>query len=357
MSDDINGAAPVADAAASVAPEPAAPAASFEDTMRAVADKHFPARDDAGRVAAKELTGEAAAPAATPASQESDQPEPLAVETAPPASSIEPPVAWSADAKAKWAALPSDVQRYIAQREGEAHKAITQTGERLKVLDEVDEVLGPRRSHLAATYGSEKEGLSRLFTLSDFASRDPTGFVQWFAQANRIDLSRLTPAPVDAGTPADPQIAALSQEVHHLKSTISQQQTTAAENSIRRFAEAKGENGERLYPHFDDVRADMGRIISAGIAETLEDAYAKATRTNDAVWRKVQAAEAEQRAKAAEAEQAKRKEAQAKAAADAKKAAAVNVRAVGAVSGSPGRAATFEDTMREVARRHYGSAA
>jgi hypothetical protein len=365
LDDDANGAAPVAEAASDAAPvADTAPAPAeqptMRDTMAAVLAK-YPTRGDDGkyesRFPAPEPATDAAPAEAAPAAPETtDQPELPAAETAPPAPSIEPPAAWSADAKAKWSTLPPDVQTYIAQREGEAHKAITQAGERLKGYDGLDAVIGPRRDALRATWGNEGAAVEQLFQLSDFATRDPAGFVHWFAQQNRVDLSRLNTAPAHEA-PADPQVAALQHELSTIKSTLTQQQMAQMDAEIRSFAEAKDAAGNPTRPHFNDVRTEMGRLMQAGIAATLDDAYAKAIRTNDAVWAKVQAEQAAARAKQAEADEAKRREAQAKAAADAKRAASVNVRAVGAVSGSPARPVSMRESMEAVARKHFGSAA
>lgn len=363
MTEEVaNGAAPVAEAASTPAPEttaaPAseAPALSMRDTMAEVFRKHNPEREvGTGRFAAQgDQSAADAAPESAPAATEiTDQPEQPTAETAP-SPSIEPPVAWSADAKAKWAALPPDVREYIAQRESEAHKAITQTGERLKGYEALDAVIGPRRDALKATWGNEGAALQQLFQLSDFATSDPAGFVHWFAQQNRVDLSRL--ASASAAAPADPQVAALHHKVATLETTLTQQQMQAMENDIRNFAEAKSADGNPLRPHFNEVRVEMGRLMQAQLATTLDDAYAKAIRTNDAVWAKVQAEEAASRAKAAAEAEAKRIAAQAKAAAEAKKSASVNVRSVGAVSGSPVRPQTMRETMEAVFRQSQSAA-
>ena len=105
LEDDANGAAPAAEAASTPAPEttaaPAteAPAPSIRDTMAAVYRKDNPDREaGTGRFAGREA--EAAPEGATAATEITDQPEQTTTETAP-APSIEPPSAWSADAKAK----------------------------------------------------------------------------------------------------------------------------------------------------------------------------------------------------------------------------------------------------------------
>jgi hypothetical protein len=362
MLEDANGAAPVADAASTAAPISEAPAESaapsIRDTMAAVLKK-YPVQGDDGRFESRfprdEPATDAAPDKAAPAAVEtSDQPETLQAETAP-APSIEPPASWSADVKAKWAALPPDVQAYIAKREGEAHQAITQAGAKLKGYEGLDAVIGPRRDALRASWGDEGAAIKQLFDLSDFATRDPAGFVQWFASQNRVDLSRLTTAPANAAL-ADPQVAALQHEIQTIKSNLTQQQMAQMDADIRRFADAKGDDGAPLRPHFDEVKAEMGRLIQAGIAATLEDAYAKAIRTNDAVWAKVQAEEAAKRAKAEADKQAKAREEAARAAKEAQRSASVNVRATGGVSGSPARAQTMRETMEAVARRAYGAA-
>lgn len=335
-------AAPVADTSA--APAPPAPSeapagGTMRDTMAAVLAKYAPARDGSGRFTMKD--------GAEAPTEITDQPATVAAETVPEAPSIEPPQSWSAEARAKWDALPPDLRTYIAQREGEAHKAITSAGERAKQFEALDSVLAPRRQALAQTYGSEAAAIQQLLQLSDYAAQDPAGFVQWFAQSRGINLPGVQQQPGNAPDP----VAPLYQEIQGLKQTIAQREAAETEAQIRTFAEAKGPDGQPLRPHFDDVRADMGRMINAGLAKGLDDAYAKAIRANDAVWAKVQAAEAATKAKAEAEAAAKRQAEAAKAAAEAKRAAGGNVRSTGAVTGSPGKAATMRETMEAAYRQ------
>ena len=363
MLDEANGSAPVADAASPVASDATpAPAATIRDTLAEVASKYYPAREigtgrfagDAASDDAEPATDAAPAEAAPAAPETTDQPETKATETAA-TPSIEPPASWSADVKAKWAALPPDVQQYIARRESEAHQAITQAGGKAKAYEAIEGVIGPRRQALVATWGNEAAAMEQLFNLSDFATRDPAGFVTWFAQQNRVDLSRLNPAPANAEYSAQ-QATAPTVADPEARAAIAQMQRAAVESDIQAFASAKGPDGEPLRPFFDDVRVEMGRLMQAQIATSLDEAYAKAIRTNDAVWSKVQAAEAAKAAKAAEEAQAKQREAAAKAAKEAQRASSLNVKATGAVSGAPAKPRTMRDTMEAVIRQHYGAA-
>lgn len=346
----------VADTPAATTTTDTTPAPTMRDTMASVLAK-YPVRGDDGKFETRFPDTADAAPAdGAPATKTPDQPEAQAVETASP--SIDPPASWSADVKAKWAALPPDVQTYIAQREGEAHKAITTAGERAKAYEALEAVIGPRRAALAAGYGNEAAALNELFGLSDFATQDPAGFVRWFAQQRGVDLSQIVGQPAAQPSPAaDPSVAAIQQRLDGLTNHIVTQQERQLLSEIDRFASAKGDDGQPLRPHFADVRADMGKLISAGLATTLDDAYAKAVRANDAVWSKVQAEQAATQTKAA-AEKAEREKAErAKAAASAKRAASVNVRTTGSVSGSPAGAQSMRATMEAVARRYAAGAA
>jgi hypothetical protein len=355
MLEDVNGAAPVADAASDVAPAAEAPAQPAETDIRATMARvlaKYPDRDEDGTF--KSRFPETDKPAAeAPAAEITDQPETPPAETAPAAPSIEPPASWSAEAKAKWTTLPPDVQRVIADRESEAHKAITGMGEKAKFAEQLEEVLGPRRQALAASFGSEAAALKQLFALSDFASNDPAGFAQWFAQQHGLNFGQ-TNAPAQPQGPQDP---ATDRRLRAIEQTVSQQQQAAMDADIRSFADAKAPDGAPLRPHFEAVRAQMGRIIGAGLATTLEDAYEQAVLINKDVRAKIEADKAAAAAKAAAEAEAKRREEAAKAAAEARKAASVNVRSTGSPSGSPAKPANMRDTMRAVAEKYYGAGA
>ncbi len=353
MQDEISAGAPApVSEGASAPPAAEAPAPTIRETMERAA-RAIPDRADDGKFASRDPEAKAeAAPEteAAPAEPETpDQPETKASETAE-EPSIDPPESWSADVKAKWAALPRDLQDFIRKREGEVHRAITQAGERIKSFQAVEQVLAPRRQALAAQFGSEANAVNQLFAISDFAGRDPAGFVQWFAGQHGVDLTALSNAPAGEPSPQrdDPRVNALLQEVTGLKGHLLGQERERTAAAITSFAESKDEKGAPRYPHFEEVREEMSRLIAGRIVgepdepfhTTLEKAYAKAIRTNDAVWAKVQAQREAER-------EAKRKAEAVKAAADAKRAASANVRTTASVSGSPAKGETWQETLRK----------
>jgi hypothetical protein len=323
---------------------PAAPetsGGSMRDTMAAVLAK-YPDRDEGGRFESRALD----AP-----ETETTTDQPTAPEAEPAAPAIEPPASWSAEKKAIWSLLPPDAQEYVAQRESEAHKAISEKGSRAAEYDAVEAAIGQNKTKLVSEYGSVPRAVETLVNVAVQAGQRPAEFIQWFAQQHRIDLSQLSAPAGNPAAPGDPQIHHLSQAVDSLQTQLQQQEQARTEAAlsaqIREFSEARGADGKPMRPHFDAVRGEMAAFMQAGVVKSLDEAYTKAIRANDAVWAQVQA---EQSAARQAAEQAKA----AKIAADARRANSVNIRPIGAVAGSPVRGQTMRETMEAVAKQMMG---
>lgn len=325
-----------------VAATEAAPAPSIRDTLASVLAK-YPDRGSDGRFEPRFPREGGAADEAAPVETTTDQPEAKA-EAEPAAPVIEPPASWSADQKAKWSSLPPDVQQYVAQRESEAHKAISEKGSRAAMFDAVEAAIGEHKTALVSEYGSVDRAVNTLVNVAMRAGQDPEGFVRWFAQQHRIDLARIAGQPGEPAQ-ADP-LNHLSAKVDTLASRIEQQQRESAlMQQIREFSSEKGADGKPLRPYFEDVRETMAGLMQSGLAANLDEAYQKAVRVNDAVIAKVRAEQ--EAAKRAEAERA------AKAAETARQAKAVNIRSSSQVNGSPARKMTPRETMEAVARRAF----
>jgi hypothetical protein len=328
------------------APEPiAAPAPvetakpSIRDTLESVLAKAEERGDD-GRFKAKDTAQDTA-------SETPDQPETQKA-AEPQAEAIEPPSSWYAEVKAKWATLPPDVQKYVLDRESQTHKAITEKGQRASLYDAVEQAIGENKTALVAEYGDIPRAVQMLVNVSTQAGRDPLRFIEWFAGQRGIDLrAHFAGQAGQPAAPADPMQNALANEVTQLKQHIERQQAETLQSTISQFEQAKDASGNPLRPHFADVRTDMGRLIASGAAQGLEDAYAKAVRINDAVWAATQAAEEAKRAEKAKAEAATK-------AADAKRAASINMRSRGAVSGSPSQPQDTRSSLEAVYRKLHG---
>lgn len=71
------------------------------------------------------------------------------------------------------------------------------------------------------------------------------------------------------------------QEAHRLREEASKwNEEKSLQNVIDEFSNQKDEKGNLKYPHFDTLRQDMGLLLNAGKAKSLEDAYESAIYLN-----------------------------------------------------------------------------
>jgi len=330
----------VANEITNTATETTAVAPSMDDYLKGIWDKHHPPRDDGGKFAERIPAETTDATATDPAVPEvADQTAETVVEQAKPA--IDAPISWSAEQKAKWATLPPDVQTYVSQRERESHEAISRAGQQIKAFEPIGRVV-EQFAHVFQKNGLQPhDGIARMMAVNEMLEANPRSAIEQIAKAYGVDLSG-TGEPTD--TPIDPRIAEMESRLAKAESYLTAQQRSqlnAEQASLAReiadFAKDK--------PHFEAVRSIMAGLMSSGAAETLQDAYERATYADPTIR---QSLLADEQVKA----EAKRKEEQAKQVKDAKKAAGVNVKS------SPGTQAvirTLDDDLKEIARRDYGT--
>jgi hypothetical protein len=366
----------VADTTSTETTTQATAAPDLDATLREVWAKHNPTRDPLGRFAARDA---AAAPADgettpdTPAAdtaaetKPADQPAEATTEQAQ-TPAIEAPSSWSAEQKAKWASVPPDLQAYVAQRDKDAHEAISRAGQQIKAYEPIGQVLGHFRETFERNNLSPQDGVARLLAVEQWLGRDAGDAIKGIAEAYGVDLRTLIGQPAQTAAAAegqdgarDPAVASLetaladtrkqlSQVVSHLnaqqrreleaRQASENEQTAATTRLIDDFARDK--------PHFAAVEKVIFGLLHSGAAtgntptERLQSAYDMATHA-DPIRAQLSAAQRQ-------AEEAKRTEESRKRTEAAKKASTVNVRS-STVAGSTPK--TMDDTLREVARKHY----
>lgn len=349
-----NGAAPVATESAPApvsAPVEATP--SIEDTMSAVWDKMNPDRDAGGKFTSETpVKPEGAENAAELKTEENnDQPLEKAPEPAKPA--IEAPNSWSAEMKAKFPTLPPDAQEYIAQREREAHAAITQKGEQIKAFEPIRQTLDQHREVFVKNGVSEAEGISKLIQADRFLESNPTEAIKWLADSYGVDLRQFVTGNPQQDQSPNSEVVQLRRELAEIKNSLTarersehQAQTATVAQTIEKFA---SEN-----PYFNDVEDELMGLIPVIKAkepglnynEVLKKAYDRAVYANPDVRQRLQA----DQQKAAED---KRKADEAEAVRKAKQAGGINQKSAQGVS--PTKGASMEDTMSAVYDRLYGN--
>lgn len=271
---------------------------------------------------------------------------------------LDPHPRWSADEKAAFAALPREAQEFVLKRESDVEKNLTQKtqeiAEQRKNYDSLEQVLAPRRQELV-NQGGEARVINELFQLSDYANRDPAGFIQYFAKNNGIDLGGFAQKQTaEEGDFADPALLAQKQRLDAIEQQINFQKQQAdnarvevVRKEIDNFRNEKDEAGNPKWPHFDAVRGEMQAFFKANTVDNLKDAYDRAVYANPAIRQKI----FDEQKKAAEVS---RLNATKEAAAKAAKSAGVQVRTK--VPASHGAAkGTWEDTVAEAANAVFGA--
>lgn len=309
------------------------PAPSLDEDLRSIWDKRNPPREN-GRFVAKNPPE-----ADAPAEQNVDQTAETQVEQVAPA--IDAPISWSAEQKAKWASVPPDLQTYISQRDKESHDAFTRAGQQIKAFEPISKVIEQYGETFRRNGLQPHDGIARMMAVHEMLENNAPAAIKEIAKAYGVDLSGQAE---QNATPEGEKIAALEARLAKAESHLTAQQRQALsveQNALAReiadFAKDK--------PHFEAVRNVMAGLMNSGAAETLADAYDKATYADPTIRQSILADQQK-------ANEAKRKEEESKRVAAAKKAAGVNVKS--SPGASPG-AKTMDDELREIARRHYGT--
>lgn len=328
---DDTAAAPEAPVADTPAPAPEAPAKverveelnakeaaekALDDDLRKAFRNSKRERSDDGKFAPKDgnisppkakeapPAPQAEAKDAKPVESKTDQqPEAGKVEPAkpqPPA--IDAPASWSAEMKAKWAALPSEAQQYVAQREQEAHSKISQLGQYAKQMEPVREVLDAHQAYLRNVPMPPTQLLNKLLDASRrLDTGDAVGVIRELIQNYRVDPFTL----IDDGATqqqSSPEVARLERELAQMRAE-QQQWRSEREQQVKSAEEAKL---NALYSEVDqfakdkadwstlqaDIIANVAAIREAkpqaSNAEVLQDAYDRARWANPVTRAKMQ---------------------------------------------------------------------
>lgn len=164
-----------------------------------------------------------------------------------------------------FASLPAETQQAVAR----TMDTLNEQGARFAAYDQLERVISPRRQTWAMNGVSEAQAINQLLALSDFASRDPAGFIRQVAHQNNVDLEELA----FGAEPVDPDLAAANQRIAQLEqqqqAQVAQQQQAAYDNTVNeivQFADEKGADGKTLLrPHFVELGQEVLPFIDAAM--------------------------------------------------------------------------------------------
>lgn len=269
-----------------------------------------------------------------------------------------PPASWRDAAKGEWANLPEAARQEILKRENDMFEGIAQYKDNAAVGKTVLNVLQPYMPMMQQYNVNPAQHIDNLMrTHQEIITASPEGKAQRLMEIGRqygIDLvprgsQQREAAEDEPGSYVDPAVTKLTERFQQIESTQAQinaerhqQRVAEIERSIAEFA-AKPEN-----VHFDLVYAEMSALIGKGLAKDLPDAYAKAVRLNP------QAFALETARLQTEAAEKAKKEALEKAA-QVKRSTAANVSSKARDGSRTTTVGSWEDTMKEIADKHYSS--
>ena len=270
-------------------------------------------------------------------------------EAEPATPAIEPPNSWTAEAKAHWAKLPPETQSYIAQRESEAHKAITSYGERVKTYEPFEQIITQHKDDFARRGMGPAQAFAFLLNAQKQLDANPVQGLVDIGLTYGIDLRPLLSGQQGQLPASDPRVGQVEQRLNHLQQTLQQQQQQA-EQAAQAEAEATLKEFSKDKPYYQDVRGMMATFLQSGHAQTLQEAYDMAVNASPSTRARIQADQRAADDKKRQDEAAKAAEEAKKKAADAQKSAKVNVRG----SSAHPNPKTMDDTLRSIADRAYG---
>lgn len=229
---------------------------------------------------------------------------------------IDPPARWTKEEKEEFAALDPKVQKLLLGRnkglEADYTRKMGEIAQERQRFHQLEQVLSPRRETWQRQGMNDAQFINSVMSYWDLAQRDPMAFIDQFSRERGIDLAALyTPtaeqlaqyfghAQAEGGPDGRSQeslppavanqLRQLAQEQEQLRNVVLQQHQTlaqrqqqehqaiqkAATDEVSQFSGETDEHGNPLRPFFQDVRQDMIKLMQAGIAGTLQDAYDRA---------------------------------------------------------------------------------
>ena len=231
---------------------------------------------------------------------------------------LEPLEKWSESVQDQFRTLDPALQQFLLDREHDVESHLTKETQSLseirKRYERLDEVFKPYDEYASRNGIDMTPHIAQAMQYYMSFQQSPLETVRALIQNAGLEQDQV----FEDDSLVDPSIRALRQELRETKQQLQQIQSqpqpdqTEAEQTLKAFEEAKDEQGNLKYPHFEQLREMMAPLVNQG--QTLEDAY------KQALWTLPEHRQSQleaERKKAQEATEAKR----AKKVSEAKKAA------------------------------------
>jgi len=226
---------------------------------------------------------------------------------------IDPPVSLKGEIKAKWKDLPADVRAEWKRREDEIHRAMTAKDGELNLGRTIKEIAAPYeaiiRSEGGTVEGTFKDLLNTSYILRAGTPQQKAMAIQQVIQQFGVDMGLVQ----QGSQRIDPNIAYLQQEIQSLRQMASPDAIkNQLQEQIERDRIAADINAFAANPanvHFQEVRSQMGALMTSGQAKNLQDAYDQACWANPSIRANLLKAQQAEEAAKRKAEMEKKKKA------------------------------------------------
>ena len=191
---------------------------------------------------------------------------------------ITAPNSYKQEFKDSFNTLPNDWQKYLSAREKEVEQGLSRAR---NAYSWVDKIYNDRKEALTRQgYTSQQDYFNTLVNIADSLESDPQGTLLqlqsiYGVQNNDNVLQR--------------QVAELTQKVASQQNYLKAQEDERARTELNAFVNAKDETGNLKNVHFSDVKDEMVKLLSAGLATNLDDAYSQAIWRVESVRNKIMA--------------------------------------------------------------------
>lgn len=254
-----------------------------------------------------------------------------------------PPKSWDAETKSKFADIKDPVLRkQIHKREEDFFKGIQGYQDKARQWDDLDRIIQPYMPLLRANGNTAHGAVQNLMNMAYQLHTDPVNTLRGLLRMYNVDPAHLaSSAGAGGGSGAvgpSAEVLSLQREVAGLKNTLFRASETQSASARAYYAgEVERFASDPKNKYYENVKDDMVRVIQAGMAKDLPEAYEKAVKLNPSV----SAAIEQDRLRAVEAQRIE----QARQKADAAKKAGFNVQGSDAGSGKRSQNESLVDTL------------
>jgi hypothetical protein len=215
---------------------------------------------------------------------------------------IDPPANWPQQEQAFFKELPPQLQHAYLDRARHMMADYTRKTQEIararQGIADIERAISPHVQKWALNGMGPSQAIQQLIALSDFATTRPQEFIEYFANLRGIDLNAVVQKDQQPDEYIDPQVAVLRQQLagvqaqmnqtmqaqQYAQQVAQQQQYVQAyeltNGNIENFASQTGQDGQPLYPYFNDLEEDMAAELNSGRAQTLHEAYERAKWAN-----------------------------------------------------------------------------